>query len=233
MHRAGLRRAGVAAITLPILAAGLAREGIWEVKTRVSYDLEAVSRDGAKQQTILTQLSSLAETQREKVFVQITEKRRRTRDVGIPIELFQHLLVYIWTERKALMERLSRRKAHKGSDSLFCSLKTGTGLNAKSIGNLINNVFRLLKISGSAHRLRAAYAENVVRDAYLRARSIHGRACDANSVPLEAAEALGHKRTQTLRPYLHRILRENNLTKGEPILVSSSSGDARIGLSPE
>jgi hypothetical protein len=144
--------------------------------------------------------------------------------VPVPLDLFEHLLFYIWSARAELVATLFRRRRnYKAHDALFLSLKTGKGLKRKSIGNLVNATFIKLHIPGSAHRLRAAFAESVVRDCYLRARGAHGNVWDRNAVLLEAAEALGHKSTRSLRYYLNRIIREFEIVQGEAILLTSPS----------
>lgn len=222
MYRAGLREQGVAALTLNAIAKALKEEGI-HANGR-AYSLHATAREPDVQDRILSELGKLGLRGRSKLFVRVTEKRRRTRDVGVPLDLFEHLLFYIWTARAELVATLyAKRRRYKVCDALFLSLKTGCGLRKKSIGNLINATFKKLDIPGSAHRLRAAFAENVVRNCYLRARATHGSAWDRNAVLLEAAEALGHKSTRSLGHYLNRIMRELELVEGEPVLVTSPS----------
>lgn len=222
MHRAGLREQGVAALTLSAIAKALKDEGIHANKR--AYSLHAIAREPDVQNRILSELGKLGLRGRRKLFIRVTEKRRRTRDVGVPIELFEHLLFYIWTARAELVAGMyAKRRKYKSCDALFLSLKTGRGLRKKSIGNLVNSTFKKLDIPGSAHRLRAAFAESVVRECYLRARAAHGAAWDRNAVLLEAAEALGHKSTRSLVHYLNRIMRELELVEGEPVLVTSPS----------
>lgn len=228
MHRAGLREQGVAALTLKALAEALKNEGI-HVDGR-AYSLHETARKPDVQDRILSELGKLGLRGRSKLFVRVTEKRGRTRDVPVPLDLFEHLLFYIWTARFELVNALhAQRRNYKICEALFLSLKTGAGLGKKSIGNLINATFKKLDIPGSAHRLRAAFAESVVRDCYLRARAAHGAAWDRNAVLLEVAEALGHKSTRSLDHYLNRIMRELELVEGEPVLVTSPSdvGDVR------
>jgi len=222
MHRAGLREQGVAALTLGAIATALKEEGI-HLSGR-AYSLQAISREPDLQNKILSELGQLGLRGRSKLFIRVTEKRRRTRDVGVSLDLFEHLLFYIWTARAELVATFyAKRRRYKVCDALFLSLKTGCGLQKKSIGNLVNATFKTLQIPGSAHRLRAAFAESVVRECYLRARGAHGVAWDRHSVLLEAAEALGHKSTRNLRSYLNRIMRELELVQGDPVLVTSPS----------
>lgn len=222
MCRAGLRREGVAGVTLTALARALLEAGIGD--GRRPHDLQAAARNGTARSSILDGLSRLVSTGRTKVFLSVTEKGRRTRLAGVPVELVEHMLAYAWSERALLVSRLATRsRGYRPPDALFLSLKTGRGLRETSIGNLVNGAFAALGIGGSAHRLRAAFAEGVVRDAYLRARAIHGGAWDEDAVLLEAAEALGHRSTRNLKPYLHRIMREIELVEGTPVVVTAAS----------
>jgi hypothetical protein len=219
MYRSGLREQGVEGLTLTAVASALKAEGI-HVEGR-PYDLYAASHDAEVQAKIFASLGDLGLKGRSKLFIRVTEKGRPPRDAGVPLDLLEHLLFYIWTARAELVARLfSRRRNYRRCDSLFLSLKSGMGLHKKSIGNLINATFKNLHIPGSAHRLRAAFAEDVVREAYLRARAANGDAWDRNAVLLEAAEALGHKNTKSLGHYLNRIIRELELIQGKIVVVT-------------
>jgi hypothetical protein len=219
MYRSGLREQGVEGMTLKALANALKADGI-HVNGR-AYDLYATTYDADSQAGIFARLGELALRGRSNLLVRVAEKGRPPRDVRVPLDLFEHLLFYIWTTRAELVNRLfSRRRNYRICGSLFLSLKTGKGLRKKSIGNLINATFKLLKTPGSAHRLRAAFAESVVKDCYLRARAAHGVAWDRGAVLLEVAEALGHKNTKSLGHYLNRIIREFELIEGQTVLVT-------------
>jgi len=214
MSQAGLRVEGVANLTLPAIADGLKREGIR--RGGEAYNLALVSSCPSDQRQIISGLENLLSHHRKNIYVHLVEKSKE-RKVGLPIPLVENILHYIWSMRHALLD------GNSSVDSLFISLKTGEGLKKKSIGNIVSGTFKQLNIPGSAHRLRAAFAENVVRDCYLRQRAAHGTGWDRDSVLLEAAEALGHADTGSLIYYLNRILRELNMVDGEPILVTALS----------
>lgn len=212
MRDAGLRVEGVAGMTLKALAAGMKAEGIHQ--NGEPYDLSDLSADALRQGEIIAEIENLINRHRTNLHFDLIEKSR-LRTVRLPLTLLENILHYIWSMRSALVVDGEK------SDALFLSLKGGKGLKKKSIGNLVSGAFKALDVPGSAHRLRAAFAENVVRDCYLRQRAVHGAGWDRDSVLLEAAEALGHSTTGSLTYYLNRILRELNVVDGEPILVTA------------
>ena len=213
MFRSGLRSEGVASINLRMISAALAAEGI-KTNAGKNFDLAVTSTDYEAQDVILAGIQRLKRAGRTKLFILVVEKSRPARDVGVPIELFEQILTYIWSERPASL--LGKR-----SDALFLSQKTGEALIRTSLAAEIDKAFKALDVRGSPHRLRAAFAEKVVQECYLRARAQHGSGWDRDAVLLEAAEALGHASTRHLRHYLNRIIREENLIKGEPVMVTA------------
>jgi hypothetical protein len=212
MGQAGLRVEGVANLTLPIIADGLKADGIH--RDGKAYNLSEVSKCPATQREIIVKIEALLKRGRKKIYVDPIEKSKE-RKAGIPLTLLENILHYIWSMRYLLVCEKNAEQA------LFISLKGGKALKKKSIGNLVSGAFKALEIPGSAHRLRAAFVENVVRGCYLRQRAAHGQGWDRDSVLLEAAEALGHSDTSSLVYYLNRILRELNMVDGEPILVTA------------
>jgi hypothetical protein len=212
MFQSGLRSEGVASVSLRVISAALAAEGI-KTASGANFDLSVTLTDYEAQDLILARIQRLKKAGRTKLFILVVEKSRPVRDVGIPIELFEQILIYVWSERPASI-------LGKNCDALFLSQKTGEALTRTSLAAEIDKAFKALDVRGSPHRLRAAFAEKVVHECYLRARAQHGSGWDRDSVLLEAAEALGHASTRHLRHYLNRIIREENLIKGEPVIVT-------------
>lgn len=224
MYRSGLRRSGVSSLTISKIAKAMHAEGIRTLDQK-PWDLLSIQHCKQTQDRILHQISALRQRHRKSVFVLVTEKGKKTREVPLPLDMLEYNLLYIWSLRRQLVDnKLCRRPGYHPSDNIFLSLKTGSGLTAKAIGNAIKEIFSQLHIDGSAHRLRAAFAKEVVRAAYVRARSIHGRAWDRRSVLLEASEALGHSFVETtLDYYLNMVAQEDNALGGEPILVEDQT----------
>jgi hypothetical protein len=98
-------------------------------------------------------------------------------------------------------------------------MKTYSFFKPNSISNILLEAFDKADVEGSGHRLRAAYAYEVMKDAYLRARAAHGRNWDPQTVLHLVAEALGHKNLESLRSYLNDIMREDQLVEGHPVVV--------------
>lgn len=227
MHDSGLRLEGVAGLTLEALSTALADEGILGPSGK-PWTLGSLARDHVAQDRIKLSISALREDCREYVLVRVTEKGGKARDVPLNLDTLEHNLDYVWGARDALVrDRFMRRSSYEPSDALFLSYKTGKAFQPKSLGNALKLVFNALRIPGSAHRLRAFFASKITRKTYLRARAIHGRVLDQRSILLEAAEAMGHERPETLEPYVNDARREENSAPGEPVLITSSS-DARL-----
>lgn len=222
MHLSGLRCAGVAGLTLAALSEALAQEGI-VAPDGSPWRLSEIDGDHGAQDAIKQGIADLRERGRKAAFVLVIEKRRKARRVPLPFEMLENNLDYVWGNRADLVRaRFAERQGWKDPDALFLSLKTGLAFEPKSIGNMIKSVFKRLSVPGSAHRLRAVFAQATVRAAYLKARAIHGRNVDKAAVLLDAAEKMGHEKPETLRPYLNRAIQEDNEAPGEPVLVSSS-----------
>ena len=223
MAQAGLRAIGVTGLSIRAIADGLLGEDTaLHARGRMAeLDLHGMARSWADRTTVLSALSDLEKRYRKHVFIKVTEKRQVTRSVAMPIGLVKELLGYVWDERCSFLATGPEPIRQSGlPDAIFISMKTGKAFETKSISNLVSEAFRKAEVAGSAHRLRAAYAEEVVRDAYLRARAVHGRNFDPESVWLLVREALGHKDFGTAKSYLNRILAEENLIPGQPVLVT-------------
>lgn len=229
MYRSTLRCMGVAGLTVSALSSALAAEGI-KAGPRKLYDLPSLAKDLESQDRIKSNLSELAERGRTEVFVEVVEKRGKKRLAPVPIDVFETNLDFIWSDRAWLISLFERRNSFQGTDALFPSLKTGSHYQPNSISNLINAIFKKCDVPGSAHRLRAACCIHVMRTCYVRARALHGRAWDRESVLLEVAEIMGHSDPETLRPYLTRVEKEENLLQGEPLVVPLGSSAMLRGL---
>jgi len=79
--------------------------------------------------------------------------------------------------------------------------------------------FKSADVRGSGHRLRASFAEELMRDAYYRARAAHGRNWDPQTVLFLVAEALGHRDLKSLTSYLNKVIREDQLVEGNAVFV--------------
>ena len=228
MYRSTLRCVGVARLTVGALSEALSAEGI---RAPVGpYGLAQISEDPEQQERIKSELSALARRGRTQLFVRVVEKRSKARFVPISIDDFELNLDFIWSDRSWLVKMFRGRSGFNGTDALFPSMKTGGHYLPGSISNLINSQFRRLDVPGSAHRLRAACCVRIMRDCYIRARALHGRSWDPNAVLLEVAEVMGHSNPETLRPYLTRVQKEEDLLPGEPLVVPAGTSALLGGL---
>ncbi len=230
--QAGLRAIGVSSLTIDALSDALMSER--QSARRIQpgppdLDLHLASTDKELRASVLQDFAALERMHRKHVFVAVTEKRSVTRWVAMPLSLAKELVEYVWDDRFRFLERRSPSSREQFSArEVFLSSKTARGFTKGAVSNLLKAAFRAAGVSGSGHRLRAAYAEEVVRDAYLRARAVHGRNYDPVSIELLVREALGHKLFKTVAPYLNHIRSEENLLPGQPVLVERQEYAAAV-----
>jgi hypothetical protein len=212
MEKGGLRSAGVASLTVDMLSDALLREGIGEVNTGrqglCRIDLEALSETWTARESSLREIYSLRERGRKQVSVHVTEKNSKTREVWISIDFFISNLNFVWEERARFVARsaIATRHRRRGG-ALFISNKTGRQLGRKSIANFLGVAFKKAGVPGSGHRLRAFFAENVLRAEWNRAKSKGIKSPDILTILFAVAERLGHRNIRTLRHYLNKLKR--------------------------
>lgn len=107
--------------------------------------------------------------------------------------------------------------------NLFLSNKkrqAGGALTSRAMSNFFNPIFKRLDIDGTIHRLRATFAEEVVRDCYIRERALNGRAWQVKNVLQFASKLLGHKNFDSIQNYLNNIIAQE-LLAGYPVIVGT------------
>lgn len=167
-------------------------------------------------------LKALERDGRRFIFVMVLEKGR-ARPLSIPIELGLDILDYIWTERRRfIVKRQSRNPGYAPPDSLFLSTKTGMALRAGSIGKVVSKALRDCGVPGTSHRLRATFAEEIVRDLYHKDRHANAGKADFISIIELAREMLGHTSDTAIRRYLNNITKKDRLLGGHVVLVKES-----------
>lgn len=167
---------------------------------------------------IIDDLMSLKEKGRKFLFSTVLEKGSKPRGLPIIIDLFIEILDYIWNERAKFVTRRAENGKKSSSDFVFLSQETGNALKPGSVGKIMKQLFRRAGVPGSGHRLRATFAEDIVRDLYLRDRAIHGQNYNIDAILMLAAEYMGHKDPQSLRPYINNILKQERALEGEPVM---------------
>ena len=230
--QAGLRAIGVSSLTIDALADALLaeRRSASPDETPVSsLDLHQASVDKGLRASVLQDFALLEKMRRKHLFVAVTEKRSVTRRVAMPLPLAKELVEYVWDDRfRFVGDQSSKLGGQPTARQVFLSAKTARGYTKGAISNLLKAAFRAAGVPGSGHRLRAAYTEEVVRDAYLRARAVHGRNYDPLAVELLVKEVLGHKNFKYASPYLNHIRSEENLMPGQPVLVEREEHAAAV-----
>lgn len=197
MRDVGLRRAGVASLTVESLAQALIAEGILERHESLTT---AGSTKRSRSQ-IRGRIEEFRKTGRSFICGEITEKGGRTRETKIPFSLVLETLDYVWGERTHL------QNSPAPSGPLWLSVKTRRGLTAAAIGDIVKQAFRAASVKGSGHRLRACYAEEIVFRLYDQAKTTQDILFDENQILIDAAEAMGHSNWKSLRHYLNRAAR--------------------------
>jgi hypothetical protein len=215
---------GVAYLRVSDLGQALLEEGIYELDRfgkRIPIDLISIAKDFAARDVVERHLYDMMERQRSNLFVLVTEKKAVTRNVAVPIAFFLENLSFVWEQRQIFIGNFAgSRPAWRDPGALIPSMKTGGCLRPNSVGNLLKTAFNSSDIKGSGHRLRASFAEELMRDAYYRARAAHGRNWDPQTILFLVAEALGHRDLDSLTHYLNQVIREDQLVEGNPVFVA-------------
>ncbi|MFA5599751.1 MAG: hypothetical protein WDA06_04055 [Phenylobacterium sp.] len=219
MRAVGLRRAGVASLSVELLREALAGEGILAPG-------EFITRQGTTERSrvqIRAALQAFLATGRTFISSQVTEKGDVTREIKIPVPLMLQTLDFVWGERAAATggPNISR-------GGLWLSLKTRRPLSRVAIGDIVKNAFNAAGVRGSGHRLRACFAEEVVFRIYAEAKEAHGVVFDENQVLIDAAQELGHSDWRSLKNYLNHAARnyttaQRGKTVGGAVAVASST----------
>jgi integrase len=196
MAEVGLRRAGVAGLSIDAMTVALSEEGI----RLVSGD--PLDRLGAGARVVLRrELGRIRDRCQDYLHLSVVEKYSKRRTVPVPIALFEATLEHIWSGRKVLKD------GTKYDNHVFISKKTGRGLTAQAAGDIVKYAFNDVGEQGSGHRLRAYFCVQLVFRIYVEARRLQGILLDENEVLMRAAEITGHSAIESLRPYLNRAKR--------------------------
>lgn len=212
MADAGLRRQGVAGLTLDSLEGALASEG-----QRLAGKLASLRNDARERSALLKFLHGLEQSGRANVLVSVHEKGKN-RFSPVPIPLFLATLEYVWDQRASMVAVL-RKRGKRSSDGLWLSKASGRALSFGAVSDYVKGGFRRAGVSGSGHRLRARFAQDRVKRQYLLTRARLGTVWQPEEVLLPVADELGHADLSSLRHYLNGVFREVGTSGGEPVLV--------------
>lgn len=225
MRHSGLRAGGCSTLTIRSIMQGFREEG----EFLVIPDCETMLRRHhlpENRKLIRQALKKLAARGRKYLFFVVTEKTG-PREAPISTKLLEEILDYIWTTRADFVKKRFRRTPYKAPDEVFLSYKN-RAFSPESISNKLGKIFADCFVPGSGHKLRAAFCQQIVKDVYLRHRSIHGRAWQASMVLERARQLMGHKDVKHLQPYLDDVLAEEAALEGEPVVIRDPSDAADI-----
>ncbi|OCI91793.1 hypothetical protein A6U86_19915 [Rhizobium sp. AC27/96] len=218
------RSGGVADLCVAAVRAGILEE--FEISSSLTRELPGLAlmagergQDRALREELIRLLQDFRDTGRRFIFINVIEKGGKVRHLAIPIELVIEILDYIWEYRhRQVLDGLG--KGRVASDHVFLSYETLNAFLPDSIGKELRKIFRKLGIPGSPHRLRAAGAEDIVRDLYLKQKAQNPSAIDFRSILEIASEILGHRNTKTIKRYINKIHREEYLLKGYAVVLN-------------
>lgn len=171
---------------------------------------------------IIEDLKALKARGRKFLFPTVLEKGSRSRGLPILIDLFIEILDYIWVERAEFVRGRRNRGSASNSDHVFLSQNTADALSPGSVGRMMKELLRKAGVPGSGHRLRATFAEDIVRDLYLRDRAQNGGHYNVDAILMLAAEYMGHDDPESLRPYINNILKQERALEGEPVMFEEA-----------
>jgi hypothetical protein len=220
MRECGLRGMGAAGLTIHRLADALAVVGIRPREGR-RFELDELVGEIYADVRFQIRDEIRSNVRRGAAFlhVEVTEKFKKTRLAPFPGEFFIQNLDFIWNQRNAFIQSIRARRPTYRPAGLLISKKSRDSLLRKALSNLVNRAFKITEARGSSHRLRAAFAQERVRELYFRARAHDGRAWDAKTVLLQLSQEMGINNPEDLRPYLNQVMVEEELFRGEPVLL--------------
>lgn len=200
MSEVGLRRSGVASLSLQKLSEALRVEGFAFASSK---SLDRASY--AERVEVRQFLVALSAAGTEHLSIGVVEKGRPETAALVPLLLFEATLEFVWDQRAQF---LTLRRA-KGTPSLWVSHKTLQGMTSKAIGDRVKIAFNRCRVEGSGQRLRAAFAEKVMWQTYVEARTRdpEGLLIRDEDILHHVAERLRHAGTRSLKSYLNRAKR--------------------------
>ena len=220
--RSGSRAIGIESLTVKSLMQGLRQEPAFQA-LKDSLKVSAGQLKDAIRRKIVHALQGMEAVHRKFIYCDVKRKGPGSYPIAIPIPLCVELIDYICTCREHVIRTRFAKAGLRAPDNVFLSYKVRQAngvIQAASMGNFFKKKFNELEIDGSLQRLRATFAEEVVRDIYIRERALNGRAWQANNVIAFARKLLGHLSDQAIQAYLNNI-EAMELLVGEPVLVET------------
>lgn len=218
---AGARVGGIHSITVARLISALKKERAFKAVEGYAEMLDGYLRPGNRAK-IKEILRGMRAGRRKFIFCDIRNKGGDTIPLPIPIFLCEEIIEYMCTFREETKAAFLKANCRVPTN-LFLSNKKrqcGGALTSQAMSNFFNPIFKRLDIDGTIHRLRATFAEAIVRDCYIRERAINGRAWQIKNVLQFASKLLGHENFESIKDYLNNIIAQE-LLAGHPVIVGS------------
>jgi len=219
--RGGARVGGINSITVPRLISALKKERAFKKVVGYAEMLDGYLRPGNRAK-IKEILRGMRADRRTFIYCEVRNKGGKTIPLPIPIQLCEELIEYLCTYREETRQAFLNAKCPVPPNIFLSNKKrqAGGALTSRAMSNFFNPIFKRLEIDGTIHRLRATFAEEVVRDCYVRERAINGRAWKVKNVLQFASKLLGHESLEAINDYLNNIIAQE-LLAGHPVLVGS------------
>ncbi|MBY3061273.1 site-specific integrase [Rhizobium leguminosarum] len=219
--RGGARVGGINSITVPRLISALKKERAFKKVAGYAEVLDGYLRPGNRAK-IKEILRGMRADRRTFVYCEIRAKGGKSIPFPIPIQLCEELIEYLCTYREETKAAFLKAGCPVPPNIFLSNKKRqfGGALTSRAMSNFFNPIFKRLEIDGTIHRLRATFAEEVVRDCYVRERAINGRAWKVKNVLQFASKLLGHESLEAINAYLNNIIAQE-LLAGHPVLVGS------------
>lgn len=140
---------------------------------------------------------------------------KRKGDVSSPLNALPDLIIqtldYISIERRAVVESCQQSiVGYREPNEIFLSGTTGLPLHLDSVTSIGRRAFHKVGVEkANIHRLRARYAVRVVEtlvDAIFEGETVVPESSWIETILVRAAEMMGHRSPQSLRPYLTYVL---------------------------
>lgn len=208
---AGLRRFETAALNLRDLCRALAEERLLDGVGVRDYDaavqmVVAAADNQELREGILERISKYRIRGHETLYVTMARKWRKIAAVQFPLGLIEDILtIGIWTVRHAIVDHWHLKDSNYTSPlEIFLSSRNGLRLSDGAVGDIVNDAFAELEISGSGHRLRAYFLTHMAWLIWNENFALGGYRFDVAVVTMtldRLTELAGHSEPSTLEQH--------------------------------
>lgn len=197
----GLRAIGISDIRVSSFSAALAKVGIIPKHGNILK----YSMDKAGRAQVRRKVAELAEFGSRGVQINVVEKFGKSRDVTLNFDVIHQTLDFLWKHHTRWQKKGA--SSYRPNAHLFLSLKTGEGLLASTVSDIVKKRFNNSNLNGSGHDLRRfRITQRAIELAQTNKKA--GNLFDGTAIEVALADEFGHDNFETMRPYVNmaRIL---------------------------